>query len=150
MRVATFDLDVEGFLASFDRATDRLRTGSIETMKATVDAVRQDAQNFAPVDTGWLRDHIYSEVRVFASSVRGEVGTRDVSYAAVVEFGSAPHEIVAVHTKVLRWQGPTGPVFRKRVHHPGTRPRPFLRGALLRAPQHWRRNAAVHLGRARG
>jgi hypothetical protein len=65
-------------------------------------------------------------------------------YAAAVEFGSRPHEIVPVHKRALAWPGTAagrrlsgrartrggqrvGPtIFAKRVHHPGTKAKPFL------------------------
>lgn len=63
------------------------------------------------------------------------------NYAAAVHNGSAPHEIQAVNARFLRFtpsapvaaagsgggRYPTGgPVFRAVVHHPGTKPRPWL------------------------
>ena len=64
-------------------------------------------------------------------------GTRNVGYAAAVEFGSKAHVIVPRAATVLAWGGartlggrlrsgskPTN--FARRVRHPGTRARPFL------------------------
>ena len=61
------------------------------------------------------------------------------SYARPVEFGSRPHEITPRAKKALRFAASasgrrlTGSprkgaqvVFAKRVHHPGTRPHPYL------------------------
>lgn len=71
-------------------------------------------------------------------------GGLGVGYAAAVEFGSRAHEIVPRRAKVLAWGGartlggrlrkgakPT--FFAKRVHHPGTRPHPFLVPGLRKA-----------------
>lgn len=65
-------------------------------------------------------------------------GTARVGYAADVELGTRPHDIVPVRRKALAWGGerrlsgslrsgsaPT--MFARRVRHPGTQARPFLR-----------------------
>ena len=53
------------------------------------------------------------------------------SYAAAVHNGSRPHDIAAVNAQYLRFTpaGASQPIFRKVVHHPGTRGRPWLRTA---------------------
>lgn len=64
-------------------------------------------------------------------------GTRNVGYAAAVEFGSKAHVIVPRAATVLAWGGertlggrlrsgsrPTR--FARRVNHPGTKAKPFL------------------------
>jgi hypothetical protein len=57
----------------------------------------------------------------------------DAEYSAAQEFGSRPHEIRAVNAKYLRFRGTSGEwVFRKRVWHPGTSPRPFIMPAVRR------------------
>jgi len=48
-----------------------------------------------------------------------------VNYAAFVEFGTAPHMIFPKVKKALHWGGDDGPVV-KYVHHPGTKPNPFM------------------------
>jgi HK97 gp10 family phage protein len=61
----------------------------------------------------------------------GSVGVRNkpknpVKYAHLVEFGTAPHTIIAKRAKALA----VGSGFRRRVNHPGTSPRPFMRPAF--------------------
>jgi hypothetical protein len=64
-------------------------------------------------------------------------GRLSVGYAAAVEFGTRAHTIVPRKAKVLAWGGPrtlggrlrTGgkpQFFAKRVHHPGSRAKPYL------------------------
>lgn len=144
------DVDADDFLRSFDRALTRIGD-RIETAVAdTVDDAYDAAVWACPVDTGRLRSSIYRTVRRSAASVLGEVGTRGVSYAAVVEFGARPHEIVAHGDGMLRFEGRDGqPVFRKRVWHPGTRPYAFLRGAWVRVPADFRRHLAARFGGGR-
>lgn len=71
-------------------------------------------------------------------------GTRNVGYAAAVEFGSRAHVIVPRHASVLAWgggrtlggrlrKGSKATHFARRVHHPGTRPHPFLIPGFERA-----------------
>lgn len=71
-------------------------------------------------------------------------GQRNVGYAAAVEFGTRPHVIVPRKKKALAWGGertlggrlrsggkPTH--FAKRVNHPGTRAKPYLRPGIIKA-----------------
>lgn len=78
---------------------------------------------------------------------RGVLGVlqNNARYAAAVHDGSRPHEIRAVNKKTLKFS-PSTPntaagsgggrtstgqfVYPKVVHHPGTKPRPFLRQAM--------------------
>lgn len=53
----------------------------------------------------------------------------NVSYAPIVELGSRPHIIKPKTAAALWWKGLPHPV--KMVHHPGTRPKPYLRPALM-------------------
>lgn len=78
--------------------------------------------------SGWLRSSIQGRVIEAGSGWVGIVGT-GVSYARMVEFGTKPHVIRAVHAHVLA-NTRTGDVFGPVVHHPGTRAQPFLRPAL--------------------
>ncbi len=61
------------------------------------------------------------------------------NYAPYVEFGTRPHEITPHARKALRWAASAGGrrltgsprtgadvVFATKVHHPGTKPHPFL------------------------
>lgn len=54
-------------------------------------------------------------------------------YGQFVRDGTEPHEIVARRARVLRWFDEAGnPVFRYRVHHPGTSPNPYHQRTLAR------------------
>ncbi len=55
------------------------------------------------------------------------------AYAAVIDKGSKAHVILARRKKSLRFVGPGGVVFRKRVNHPGTKPYHFLSRAVNEA-----------------
>ena len=78
--------------------------------------------------------------------ITGDSGTvvAQASYAGYVERGTRPHDIRPVRAPVLAWGGTrllTGSLasgsspthFARSVHHPGTRPRPFLGPAAQEA-----------------
>jgi hypothetical protein len=50
-------------------------------------------------------------------------------YAPYVEFGTAPHIIKPVNARVLA-NAKTGEIFGTLVHHPGTKPNPFMERIL--------------------
>lgn len=71
-------------------------------------------------------------------------GTKEVGYAAAVEFGTAAHDIVPRNRKVLAWggsrrqsgslrKGAKATHFAKKVHHPGTRAFPYMRPGAQKA-----------------
>jgi len=75
----------------------------------------------APVKSGYLASTIYKD--------EGKVGV-GASYAAAVEFGTAPHEIRPVNGGVLAFEVAGKMIFTPLVHHPGTRANPFMQRAL--------------------
>src|SRR5665647_837979 len=79
----------------------------------------------APVLTGYLASTIYKQV----SDGEGVVGVA-VSYAKAVVEGTAPHEIRPVNGRVLVFMVAGKKVFTPIVHHPGTKPNPFMQNAL--------------------
>lgn len=68
-------------------------------------------------------------------------GIGGVGYAQAVEYGTRPHEIVPRYKSALAWggsrrlsgnlkSGSGATVFAKRVRHPGTQAKPYLRPAV--------------------
>lgn len=106
----------------------------------------QEAQYTVPRRTGNLRRTIrLGDVGRDHVSIKAG-GSRDVGYAAAVEFGSRAHDIVPVRAKVLAWGGPRtlggrlrkggkATHFARRVHHPGTRAQPYLGPGLKTAAE---------------
>ena len=82
----------------------------------------------APVKTGYLASTVYKQV----SNGEGVVGVA-ASYGRVVVEGSAPHEIRAANGGVLSFMVAGKRVFTPIVHHPGTKPNPFLEKATEKA-----------------
>lgn len=71
-------------------------------------------------------------------------GQGGVGYAQIVEYGSRPHVIVPRNKKVLAWggarrlsgslrSGSAATIFARRVNHPGTKAKPFLKPAAEEA-----------------
>lgn len=90
-----------------------------------VDDIRQDAERYAPVKTGELVRSIHHRLlRPLLSHV--VVGT---DHWQPIEYGAAPHDIVASPGGALFWAGAPHPVYI--VHHPGNDPHPFMRPALF-------------------
>jgi hypothetical protein len=88
------------------------------------------AKILCPVDTGRLRASIRIESRrTLALRSIFTVGS-DVYYAPFVNDGTRPHEIRPRRAQALRFVIGGRVVFAKVVHHPGTRPNPFLDRAL--------------------
>lgn len=99
-----------------------------------------EASALAPVKTGNLRRQIH------VGQISGDTATvvAGATYSVVIERGSRSHIIVPRNRKVLAWGGPrrlSGSLrsggqathFARRVHHPGTRARPFLLPGMQRA-----------------
>ena len=96
--------------------------------------LRNELVQSCPVDTGRLKNSI----KVVPQNPN-LIMISMVDYAIYVEFGTPPHIIKPKNAKALHWKsegvGPRGgkvknDVFAKLVHHPGTRPQPFIRNTL--------------------
>jgi hypothetical protein len=82
----------------------------------------------APVRTGYLASTVYKQV----SDSEGIVGVA-ASYARVVVEGSEPHEIRPANGEVLAFMIAGKMIFTPIVHHPGTKPNPFMQKAVENA-----------------
>lgn len=91
--------------------------------------IAADAARYCPEDTGALAESIEHHMEGPDLVVSATGGADGRTYAAYVELGTGPHIIRPTGKKALHWQGAAHPV--REVHHPGTRPQPFLRPALF-------------------
>ena len=82
----------------------------------------------APIKTGYLVSTVYKQV----SDSEGVVGVA-ASYGKAVVEGTAPHEIRPTNGNVLAFMIAGKMIFTPIVHHPGTKPNPFLQNALEEA-----------------
>lgn len=78
-----------------------------------------------PVRTGRLRQSI--QVRVHGEKV---IIGPDTEYAAFVEFGTKPHVIRAKNAKALAFKMGGQTVIVRKVNHPGTKAKPYVRPAF--------------------
>lgn len=128
IRVTRIDFELNRAGLERQAAPILRRTHSSLTRKIATQA-RADV----PVRTGHLGRSIREDPQHFVGPfhVTGGV-TAHAEYAAAVHEGSRPHVIRARRAKALSfvWHGQQ--VFFRKVNHPGTRARPFLRNAALR------------------
>ena len=82
----------------------------------------------APWHTGYLAQSVVKEVSGLSASVKPLA-----SYAAMVIYGTVPHEIRPINAKALRFVKDGQVVFNALVHLPGTKPNPFPQRAALQA-----------------
>lgn len=75
-----------------------------------------------PVRSGKLLGSIREEIRGLEATVGPSV-----PYALYVEYGTSPHVIAPVFSRVLRFEVEGKVVFTPIVRHPGTKPQPFIR-----------------------
>lgn len=78
--------------------------------------------------TGMLERSI--AVKLEPTNARVFLDRNVARYSGWVHEGTAPHMIFPNKRKALRWVGPNGFVFAKKVRHPGTKPDQFLYKAL--------------------
>jgi hypothetical protein len=128
--VAEIDIEVTGL----DEAVDTMNTAA-ETLSDRIhiklEQVCQDiveyAQSIAPRKTGAYAESISYTM---LGPCHFAIGA-GVDYAAIIEFGSAPHFILPSQAKVLRFEVDGDIVFAKYVHHPGTAPQLIIHQAKL-------------------
>lgn len=121
-------LGLNEFKADLSNAPAEIQRQVKWAMVQSVNAVKNTAQEMVPYKTGTLRRSIFTDV---AESGNRGVVAQDPSiapYGIMVEYGTAAHDIVPVNRKALFWKGALNPY--KRVHHPGTKAKPFMAPAL--------------------
>ena len=100
------------------------------TINERATQVLNRAKVLAPVDTGRLRASGKIQSAGFFSFRPKATVTFDTDYAAFVNDGTRPHIIRPRNARALRFVVGGQVVYAKVVHHPGTRPNPFLDRAL--------------------
>jgi len=77
--------------------------------------------------TGHTGESIQAEFKDVPGGAEAQVGPES-EVGPWIEFGTEPHTILPKNRQALFWEGAEHPV--KRVEHPGTKPRPFMRPSL--------------------
>lgn len=104
-------------------------TWADEVEPLALDAIKAEAPVGQGQNAGRLRESIRAD-REVTDATATITFTANVPYAGYVVDGTAPHVIEPRSAQALHWVGPSGGVFAKLVHHPGTRPDGFAARAL--------------------
>lgn len=135
IRLENIKVKIEKPLATKVGVTEGLRRISTYTRKAYNQAIVE-----CPVDTGLLRARHVMVVGTSASIAMGQVINK-TNYALAVHEGTSPHIIRGKRkrkptkkrkyrgVKTLRFSVGGQIIFRRVVHHPGSKGRPWLRDA---------------------
>lgn len=126
-----FTIDSKAFVASLQAAQGKLDGFVTSTLERTSKA----AATYAKLTT-LFRHRTYA----LRSSIRHGVKSKfraqtaaTAKHASWLEEGTRPHVIQARRKKSLRFVQNGAVRFTQRVHHPGTKPRPFMQQARDRA-----------------
>lgn len=96
-------------------------------LRAGAIVIKNAIQDACPVDDGDLKNSVKVSGRIKKKygliSYRVRVGDKKAWYAHLIEFGTKAHEIRAKDGKSLF----IGGLMRTNIHHPGARPKPFIR-----------------------
>lgn len=101
--------------------------------EATAEIARDNVRTLFRTRTGNLEQSIGVFPRETPDGLEAEVGTDGAPYGLILELGQEPHMIEAVRFPVMFSEpGHPDPLInpQRRVDHPGTGPRPWLRPAL--------------------
>jgi HK97 gp10 family phage protein len=129
-------IDVEFKIEGLERLAEGLKKAPVETLNQISIAVQKSAMTIqsnalkeAPVNKqpggGNLRQNIRTSQ---ISKTKAEIVSK-APYSGFVEYGTAPH-LIKVKNKQVLANRRMGQVFGKIVHHPGTRPNPYMKRAL--------------------
>lgn len=110
----------------FAKSPINMHIGVRAGLYAGAKLIEAEAKTYCPVDSGALRDTIHATIRETDKKIIATVsaGNDIVTYAKYIEFsGARPHveQNVAIGGHVY-----------DEIHHPGMKPKPFLRPALDR------------------
>lgn len=125
----TVEVDAEGLKAALRLASDAMERAAYRAMATGVSAAEQHAKS-----TSLFKDRrpkTRSTIRGEASGTTGKL--RAGGAVHFLENGTRPHVIEARPGKILSFVQNGVRRFAKRVYHPGTKPRPFMR----QAGRHW-------------
>jgi hypothetical protein len=121
--------DIGDFNRRMRQAPQIIREEMTKGVNTAVRAGQQRAQHLVGVKTGFLRGQIISQPTTFAGgTVTGSYGT-NVKYARMHEEGTGPHVITATNKRALSFTYQGKRVVVRRVNHPGTKGRFYMRGS---------------------
>lgn len=114
------------FTRWFKDAAEQIKTHTKRALELTTEAaiIYAKTSSLYKKRTGALHQSLRSRVSSASAQVSADGG-----HAHFVENGTRPHPIEAKNARVLRFVMNGEVVFRQRVYHPGTEPRPFMKEA---------------------
>jgi len=124
-----FHVEFEGLddvVATWGRAATNIGTGTEDVVRSAAKAGEASARVHAPHRSYELRDSIDGFVTESDSNHAEGLVVAGAPHAAAVADGSVPHEIVAKNAEALRFNVGGRTIFRKSVHHPGTKANPYM------------------------
>jgi len=130
-------IDIRIDASEFRRAANAELVNLARGCEAAVDEAgrkgKTTARVLAPHRSYDLRNSI--DARVTSAGSTGAEGELEAiaNHASFMADGTKPHAIEARRKKMLRWVGPSGVRFARRVMHPGTKPNDYFRRAMLEA-----------------
>lgn len=119
-------IDSRAFFEQLHTLGASLRNNATQALKAAVQTAEADARATTLYNdrTGALRKNTFGSV----DGLEGKLVAK-TKYARFVESGTAPHVIEGRRGGMLRFVMNGEVIFRRRVNHPGTQPRPFMEHA---------------------
>lgn len=106
----------------------------------TGEAVEAQARATAPKSEGEANsNHYMDKINYYSDS---QTVIAENKYSADIEYGTAAHDITPNTQSALKFVIDGKEIFRKKVHHPGTKPNPVMRNAAAKVqkeiPQIWK------------
>ncbi len=120
--------DVEAACDEADRVLRDLTLDAVATAAREGLAEAKARRTFKDRTGNMTRTAYERLIRVTRTEAEAEVGW-PMPYASYLDQGTSPHTIRARGGGMLAFRGLGGTVFRREVHHPGTRAYPFVDAA---------------------
>ena len=131
----TLEIDERAFMAQIERFAADIVAGTRGAVEETCSEAAAHARAVGQFQdqTGALRKSIVG--RVVRRDAHGTSGTIEATapHAGYVEAGTEPHVIRPRSARALRWEEGGEAHFARVVRHPGTRARPFMGPAAIKA-----------------
>lgn len=122
-------VELENLKKCLTRAPEKTVNEISKAVQRTALTIESNAKREAPVNKQTGGGNLKQNIRTsLVSKLRATI-TSNAPYSGYVEFGTAPHIIVPVNKRALANKR-TGQFFGKIVHHPGTKPNPYMQRAL--------------------
>jgi hypothetical protein len=121
---------IEENAAFFEELPEKVLQRIREKLQEIAPDIEIYTKSTAPVGkTGAYQNSILCTVDDLTLTL--SAGCTEAPYAPIVEWGSAPHEIIARNAKALHWTDEAGQErFAKRVFHPGTQGQFIIQNAM--------------------